>query len=135
SGGGPARVDLVSGDALDESGAVDTLTGIENLVGSLGDDLLVGDDGANRLQGGVGADTLRGNGGADVFAYADRLEFGDTIRDFTSGSDVIELARAAVGAGTVAFDAGVLNLLDGDTTTLIAVIAGDTVAAADIQIV
>lgn len=44
----------------------DTLTGIENLVGTLRGDVLRGDDKANVLEGGAGSDTLEGRGGADV---------------------------------------------------------------------
>jgi hypothetical protein len=40
----------------------DTLTSIENLLGSDFNDTLTGDAGANKLEGGVGNDTL--NGGA-----------------------------------------------------------------------
>jgi Ca2+-binding RTX toxin-like protein len=49
------------GDALG-----DTLTGIENLVGSAFDDRLTGDADVNVLQGGDGSDTLEGRGGSDV---------------------------------------------------------------------
>jgi Ca2+-binding RTX toxin-like protein len=44
----------------------DTLTGIENLVGSNYADTLTGDGAANSLSGGGGADTLDGAGGADT---------------------------------------------------------------------
>jgi Ca2+-binding RTX toxin-like protein len=40
----------------------DTLTSIENLVGSDFNDTLTGDAGANKLEGGVGNDTLNGGG-------------------------------------------------------------------------
>jgi Ca2+-binding RTX toxin-like protein len=44
----------------------DTLTGIENLVGSGFDDILTGDAGANVLSAGAGADSLDGGAGADT---------------------------------------------------------------------
>ena len=44
----------------------DTLYGIENLTGSMMDDMLTGDDGANVLMGDDGADTLTGGAGADT---------------------------------------------------------------------
>jgi Ca2+-binding RTX toxin-like protein len=44
----------------------DTLTGIENLSGSQGNDTLVGNTGANALQGSNGDDVLRGGAGADA---------------------------------------------------------------------
>lgn len=138
SGGGPARVSLSSGEALDSSGAIDHLRGIENLVGSLSPDFLMGDDGANRLTGGVGADTLTGRGGADTFVFTDRLDFGDTIRDFQSGVDRIEIDRATIGTGSVTFDAASHHLLlanDGTDPLVIATIRGDAVAASDLALV
>ena len=44
----------------------DTLANIENLVGSLHNDILIGDGGANVLSGAEGDDTLEGKAGADV---------------------------------------------------------------------
>jgi len=64
----------------------DVLRGIENLRGSVHDDILSADGGANRLDGGAGADVLQGYGGADVFAF--RAGFGaDTVADFEDGTD------------------------------------------------
>lgn len=138
SGGGPARVSLATGEALDSSGSVDTLTGIEDIVGSLGRDVLVGDGGANRLEGGVGRDTLRGNGGADTFVFNDDLDFGDTIRDFQSGLDRIELDAVTVGTGQVNFDDATNRLtLDPEDggPVLIAIVQGDSVASGDLVFV
>lgn len=138
SGGGPVRANLVSGDALDSSGAVDTLTAIEDLAGSLDRDVLVGNNDDNRLEGGVSADVLRGNGGADTFVFNDRLDFGDTIRDFQSGLDRIEIDRVTIGDGTLNFDAATdrvtLTAGSGDPV-LVAVVHGDAVAATDFLLV
>ena len=49
----------------------DILTGIENLSGSVYDDVLTGDGGGNRLWGGAGNDTLDGGAGTDTASYAD----------------------------------------------------------------
>ncbi len=139
SGGGPVRVSLTSGEAVDEGKATDRLSGIENVVGSLSADLLIGNAAANRLTGGVGADTLRGGDGGDTFVLTDRLDFGDLIRDFQSGSDRIELNRDAVAGGSVSFDDASNHLLwQGDGSAdpvLIATVQGDAVAAADIVLV
>ncbi|HLO77688.1 MAG TPA: M10 family metallopeptidase C-terminal domain-containing protein, partial [Magnetospirillum sp.] len=139
SGAGPVRISLASGEALDSGGAIDTIRGIENVIGSLSADTLMGDDGANRLTGGVGADVLRGGGGADTFVFTDRLDFGDTIRDFQSGLDHIEVDAATVGGGTLRFDADSRHLLldgGGDSEpVVVATIQGDPVAAADFVLV
>ncbi len=111
-----ATVDLGAGKAIDNWGDKDTLTGIENAVGSTMADTLTGSDGANmlnglagngRLDGRGGADMLIGGAGADIFAFASALGGGnvDTLADFVSGTDTIELSRsvfAALGSGALA---------------------------------
>jgi Ca2+-binding RTX toxin-like protein len=89
------------------------------LIGNRFDNVLEGDRTADRLVGNAGDDTfrglrgaddLRGSFGADRFVYfgtgdstADRR---DTIRDFGTGADVIDLRAidAERGAGNQAFD-------------------------------
>lgn len=48
----------------------DTLTGIENLIGSQYNDTLIGDANANVIEGGLGNDTLVGGPGDDTASYA-----------------------------------------------------------------
>ncbi len=48
----------------------DTLTGIENLVGSSLNDTLTGDGNDNVIEGGSGNDALAGGGGVDTASYA-----------------------------------------------------------------
>lgn len=136
SGGGPVTVDLAAGAAADASGAEDTLSGIEDVRGSLGDDTITGDAGANRIEGSVGRDLITGGGGADTFVFGDRLDFGDTIVDF-SANDTVEIAEMAVGAGEVAFDADTDRLLldpgEGEDAVVIAILPG--AADADVLVV
>ncbi len=96
---------------------IDTLSGIENLIGGAFNDVLTGDDGANRLDGGAANDILSGQGGDDVLigrGGADTLTGGlgadtfvikltseskgskfDTITDFNRNEgDVIDLSAA-----------------------------------------
>jgi Ca2+-binding RTX toxin-like protein len=63
---GTVTVDLLTGEQAGAA-ADDTLTSIENLTGSSGDDTLRGNAGANVLDGGAGADTLVGRTGNDVY--------------------------------------------------------------------
>ena len=80
-------------------------TAIENAVGSAYADTLTGNAYANTLTGGAGADTLTGGAGADVFRFVTATEGGDTITDFTSGSDRIQVVSSNFGAlpvGTLA---------------------------------
>ena len=112
----------------------DTLIGIENLIGSAFADTLTGDAGANRINGGTGADTINGGGGADTLiggAGNDTFVFSaasgqDTVTDFTSGADKLDLSAygfadfAAVQAATTNDGGGnaVINLGGGNTVTL-----------------
>ena len=50
----------------DGDGATDVFTGVENLTGSIHNDLLIGNAGNNVLHGGIGTDTLLGFGGDDI---------------------------------------------------------------------
>ncbi len=75
---------------------------------------LTGNDGANILNGGAGKDSLKGGLGADTFRF-DLIETSanrDTIADFVSGTDRIELAVSAftslVDHGLGALDVGEL---------------------------
>jgi Ca2+-binding RTX toxin-like protein len=89
----------------------DTLVSIENLVGSMLDDVLSGNDGVNYLIGVAGADVLAGGGGADVFAYSSIGDSvagaADRIVDFTHAAtpglphDILDLSAidADVGLG------------------------------------
>ncbi|OWJ69229.1 calcium-binding protein [Inquilinus limosus] len=57
-----------SGGQADSQG--DTLTGIERLIGSPGDDVLDGSAGDDTLSGAAGGDILNGNGGVDTADYS-----------------------------------------------------------------
>lgn len=62
------RADLSKGEARRESAGVDTITSIENLVGTAQGDRLTGDEQPNELRGGDGRDALDGHkGGDDLF--------------------------------------------------------------------
>ncbi len=68
--------------------------GDDVLVGGIGNDRLEGGDGNDRLNGGAGKDTLFGGEGADTFVL-DVLGTSatkDTIKDFNTGIDDIEIA-------------------------------------------
>lgn len=85
------------GYALDSDGAVDSLTSIENVIGSRGNDTLIGDDGGNALTGGWGDDSLEGMGGQDVLILGEGTE----IANGGDGKDLIVL-----GAGDGFIDGG-----------------------------
>ena len=72
----------------------DTLTGIENLVGSSKNDTLTGSDGNNYINGGALGDSLTGMGGADTLSGAGGPDSVNS-RDGVNGNDSLD-----GGAGT-----------------------------------
>lgn len=126
-------VSLALAGAQATGASTDTLSGIENLIGSGFGDTLTGDaainnlfgyDGDDVINGGAGADTLTGGNGADKFVFG--VGTGqDIVGDFVSASDKLDLSAfgfadfAAVQAAT--HDVGgnaVIDLGAGDTVTL-----------------
>ena len=93
----------------------DTVSNVENIIGSDRDDTLGGNSYHNVLTGGKGDDTLTGGGAADIFVFApgdSTGSDGDRITDFAVAGDQyardaidlrafnFELARDATGAIT-----------------------------------
>ena len=78
--GDAAGVDanLFDGTATDGSGDTDSLSEIENIIGSAHEDTLVGDDQDNVLEGGAGDDRIDGGEGADTVSYAHVQDDGST---------------------------------------------------------
>lgn len=94
-------VDLSRAQPQDTGGAgVDTLTGIENLAGSVHADVLTGDGGANALTGNDGQDWLIGGGGGDV-------QTGDAGNDSVWGGDGDDLLVGGAGDDTIAGGSGI----------------------------
>lgn len=95
-------VNLASSKAQSTVGSgKDTLTGIENLVGSIHNDTLTGSAVANTLEGlegndtlngGLGADTMIGGDGNDTY-YVDNI--GDIVDESASGSATTAAASIA----------------------------------------
>jgi Ca2+-binding RTX toxin-like protein len=86
--GSPAPVDasLLNNTAAGEG--YDTLTDIESLLGSSGNDTLTGSEANNTLNGGSGADTIVGLGGADILkGVADNDALNS--RDGVEGNDTV----------------------------------------------
>lgn len=93
-------VDLAAGTGAGGDAEGDKLGGVENVVGSVFNDMLSGDAGANSLSGGFGADTIAGGAGADKMSGglgSDLFVFGG-LAEAASGTDVITDFRTAAPA-------------------------------------
>lgn len=144
---GGSQADTLSGnagnDTLAGGGGTDTISGgdgNDTVLGDAGNDAIDAGKGNDVIAGGTGADSLTGGDDADAFVFAaagDSLVSGyDTITDFASGTDVIDLAWEFVwtddvqNAGDVFYDDGFLYGRDeNDTEFRIAV---GTVAETDL---
>lgn len=96
------------------------------LKGNSADNVLTGNAGDDVLDGAAGADTYNGGAGADTFRFSN-IESGDSVVDFESGMDVIDLSGTGVSfifvdnaaftnvAGELRYDGGMLmGDVDGD---------------------
>jgi len=90
----------------------DSFQSIENVTGTLANDILIGDDNVNVLhgnegndvlQGGLGADTLIGGGDTNTASYAERLTGIDAnlATGANTDNDVYDQIRNLVGGGGV----------------------------------
>ncbi|MBS0423307.1 MAG: putative Ig domain-containing protein [Proteobacteria bacterium] len=81
-------VSLANRAAQNTGHGIDTLSGIENLIGSAANDTLTGDRLANVLDGGLGADRLIGGAGNDTYVIDDIadviIELGDNLESQAS---------------------------------------------------
>lgn len=121
--GGTAAVvvNLAEGWATDGFGKTDTLTGIERVLATSGNDTLIGSARKEQFEGWTGDDTMSGGGGADVFRFRD--DWGvDTITDFEVGVDKIRMNEVSDlfdgfdGLAIVQDEANtVITLVDDDT--------------------
>ena len=89
-GAGAVVVDMSNGTATDSHGDTDSFDGIENVIGTAGNDMITGDAGDNLLEDGAGDDTVLGGDGDDTFvasAGTDELVGG-------AGIDLLDLSNA-----------------------------------------
>ncbi|MDB5678844.1 Calx-beta domain-containing protein [Sphingomonas bacterium] len=118
----------------------DSATTAIDLTGNSHTTLIVGNAGTNHLTGGSGDETLTGGGGADVFVFAGTGVGHDTVGDFASGTDRLDLTAYFADFTTfqaATHDVGgnaVIDLGNGETVTLSGVLSaqiqsGDVITA------
>lgn len=108
-------------------------TVIENGITGSGRDTLTGNAVRNRLDGGAGNDVYTGGAGADTFVISQR-GFTDTITDFRSGADVLDLSFFDIDARNVTAQGKTLLVdVDRDGVTDFAVVSQlDAILTSDI---
>ncbi|MDD4952332.1 MAG: calcium-binding protein, partial [Desulfovibrionaceae bacterium] len=108
---GPEETLIVDGSALSANSALNfngsqESNGFFSITGGAGDDTLTGGQladtisgaaGSDILVGGAGADTLTGGAGADYFKYYAAAQGGDSVSDFTHGTDFFSFADSSFG--------------------------------------
>jgi Ca2+-binding RTX toxin-like protein len=108
--GGSGNDELIGGngdDVLDGGTGNDRLdggAGRDTLIGGAGADILFGGNGDDLLFGGAGADVMTGGNGRDRFVIADLGDV-DTITDFRTREDKIDLSSLDANSATDAVDA------------------------------
>ncbi len=135
--GSAVTIDLDASTASGGDAAGDTLTSIENFIGSSNNDTLTGDGSSNVIDGGAGSDSVYGLGGDDIIVW----DAANAVIDGGSGSDTLQVDSGDVDlttfAGTIQgienidleADAGpnsltltvqdVLDISDTDTLTIV----------------
>ena len=131
----PVTVDLQLGTGAGGDADGDTLSNIETVIGSQGDDTLRGDMLANTLKGGDGADVLEGQGGADnlqgetgndtlvggagddtlVGGTGDDILRGGAGADQMDGGDGIDIVSYLDSAGAIEINLATATLVGSDT--------------------
>ncbi|MGE5516692.1 MAG: hypothetical protein ACM31D_12810, partial [Bacteroidota bacterium] len=82
---GAVIVDLAAGTATHAGGGVDSLSGIDKVVGSRFADTLAGGSGADTLQGGGGNDTLIGSD-VDIAVFGGQVSGYSIVRNVANGA-------------------------------------------------
>ena len=141
---GGAGADSITGDngtdLIHGGSGNDTIAGgqdIDAIYGGSGNDVITGGSANDNIYGGYGADTLTGNSGNDAFIFLSTRDTGDTITDFVSGTDKINLAaidanlsvgldQAFIFGGTTATANGVWYEVSGVNSTVYVDTNGNT---------
>ena len=122
SAGAAVTVNLATGRASGGAG-LDTLTSIENLVGSVFNDTLIGDANANIIRGGGGSDTIDGGGGDDQL-FAGPIDRAGNAPDIVKARTTANVSTAT----SISLDNG-FDLLPSDTIVNATTIPHATVQA------
>jgi serralysin len=108
-------------------------TDIEDGITGSGNDQLFGNELGNVLNGGAGNDRFTGGAGSDTFVIGEK-GFTDTIIDFKSGQDRLDLSAFGIDASDLTFNGKtVFADVDGNGAADLAIVSqGDNILVSDI---
>lgn len=97
---------LLAGAQATGGAGLDTILGVENLIGSSSNDRLTGNGGANSLNGMSGDDSLVGNGGNDTLLGGDGNDtlYGGDGNDWLRGDAGVDLIYGGNGSDNILSD-------------------------------
>jgi len=114
------RLDLNQGQATANGwGGTDVIANIENVVGTMQNDVIVGNASANTLNGLTGSDTLAGLGGDDVLIGAGELIGGDGNDIYWVDSTSSTLVEVAGGGSDTVFTHSSTFILPDNVETVV----------------
>jgi Ca2+-binding RTX toxin-like protein len=145
SGGNSGTGETIYGGSGNDT--INGNNGADTLYGGSGNDIINGGEGKDIIIGGYGADTLTGGLANDTFKFLSVIDSrgsqNDTIQDFVSGNDIIDLTaidgataiQGSVGsAGTVAAHSISWFVDNAANQTIVYVNTTDTANHADMEI-
>ena len=103
---GSQYADLLSGGA--DNDTLNGSYGNDVMIGGTGNDSLDGGYGNDVLNGGPGSDILQGGPNSDKFVFDFPTDGVDTVTDFVSGTDSLQVSAFNFGGGLVAGNAATL---------------------------
>ena len=138
----PVRINLLASIQFAGQAQGDTLSGIEDILGSVGNDTIDGNAFANLIEGRAGGDSLNGGAGNDTLSYAQSASgvrvnlaqaslhgFGDAQGDTISG---FENLRGSAYADSLSGDSTANIILGGDgADSLVGAEGNDTLVGGD----
>ena len=112
---GGSDADVLRGDSGNDT--VEGGSGNDTLLGDAGNDIIRGGVGDDHIMGGTGNDTLTGGAGEDVFIFIENSG-NDTITDFDTSEDVIDMSMMSTEAVIAFSDLTITNLQDNSGVTI-----------------
>ena len=93
-----------------------TMAGMDNIVGSPNDDFLIGNADMNKLDGGEGDDTLIGYSGNDTYLFADNWGNDTVIESAGEGYDTLDFSQVTADLTFTFHFIGTISVTDGTNT-------------------